>query len=226
MSGLTTGDPAEKIDDEQKVAILLRGGQGCGKNSFTYLLSELLSGYSLANVDSLTDVTDPIHLEQDDRRYLFKVGQIYDVSSQYGPDSIKQGNFGLQIHKNCETIRQMHMKQNIRFFKLKEDKIVELEFFFDNFSLPECYKQHPGNVLMLLRSIAPPLYYETAILGRRDWMLPRAVHPYGSAIQKQRKQEWTQIRTIQKMRVSTGAEDLKMRVPQLGCLVHSRHFIP
>ncbi|KAA6387630.1 MAG: hypothetical protein EZS28_016839, partial [Streblomastix strix] len=69
--------------------------------------------------------------------------------------------------------------------------------------LPECYEQHPGNVHMLLCSIAPPLYYETAILGRRDWMLPRAVHPYGSAIQKQRKQEWTQFRTIPKMRVSS-----------------------
>ncbi|KAA6354026.1 MAG: hypothetical protein EZS28_050447, partial [Streblomastix strix] len=42
---------------QTRVAILLRGGQGCGKNSFTDLLSEVLSGYSLANVDSLTDVT-------------------------------------------------------------------------------------------------------------------------------------------------------------------------
>ncbi|KAA6376454.1 MAG: hypothetical protein EZS28_028018, partial [Streblomastix strix] len=56
---------------------------------------------------------------------------------------------------------------------------------------------------MLLCSIAPPLYYETAILVRRDWMLPRAVNPYGSAFQKQKNQDWTQIRTIPKMRVSS-----------------------
>ncbi|KAA6401936.1 MAG: hypothetical protein EZS28_002542 [Streblomastix strix] len=54
---------------------------------------------------------------------------------------------------------------------------------------------------MFRSSIAKPLYYETAILGHRDWMLPRAVHPYGSAIQKQRKQEWTQIRIISKMHI-------------------------
>ncbi|KAA6404122.1 MAG: hypothetical protein EZS28_000350 [Streblomastix strix] len=34
-------------------------------------------------------------------------------------------------------------------------------------------------------------------------MLPRAVHLYGSAIKKQRKQKWTQIRAIPKMRVSS-----------------------
>ncbi|KAA6365470.1 MAG: hypothetical protein EZS28_039004 [Streblomastix strix] len=67
----------------------------------------------------------------------------------------------------------------------------------------ECFKQHSGNVFIQLCSIAPLLYYETAILGRRDWMFPQAIHPYGSAIQKQRKQQWTQIRTIRKIRVSS-----------------------
>ncbi|KAA6379588.1 MAG: hypothetical protein EZS28_024886 [Streblomastix strix] len=52
--------------------------------------------------------------------------------------------------------------------------------------IKECYKQHSSNVLISLCSIAPLLYCETAILGRRDWMLPRAIHPYWSAIQKQK----------------------------------------
>ncbi|KAA6357545.1 MAG: hypothetical protein EZS28_046928, partial [Streblomastix strix] len=64
------------------------------------------------------------------------------------------------------------------------------------------YWQHHGNVIILFCSIAPPLHYETAILGRRDWILPRAVHPYGFAIQQQRKQEQTQIRTIPDMLIS------------------------
>ncbi|KAA6394908.1 MAG: hypothetical protein EZS28_009562 [Streblomastix strix] len=65
---------------------------------------------------------------------------------------------------------------------------------------------------MLLRSIVSTLYYETAILGRRDWMLLQAVHRYGSAIQKQRKQKWTQIRTIQKMRVSSVGQTCYKRI--------------
>ncbi|KAA6384661.1 MAG: hypothetical protein EZS28_019811, partial [Streblomastix strix] len=56
-----------------------------------------------------------------------KVGWICEIASQYCPESIKPGNFRLQIHKNCDTIRQMHMKQNIRLYKLKEDKVAELE---------------------------------------------------------------------------------------------------
>ncbi|KAA6382323.1 MAG: hypothetical protein EZS28_022150, partial [Streblomastix strix] len=47
---------------------------------------------------------------------------------------------------------------------------------------------------MSFRSISSMLYYDTAILSHRDRMLPRAVHPNGSDIQKQRKQEWMQIK--------------------------------
>ncbi|KAA6387030.1 MAG: hypothetical protein EZS28_017444 [Streblomastix strix] len=57
-----------------------------------------------------------------------KVGWICDISSQYCPEFIKPENFRLQIHKNSDTIRQMHMKQNIRLYKLKQDKVAELEY--------------------------------------------------------------------------------------------------
>ncbi|KAA6397654.1 MAG: hypothetical protein EZS28_006824 [Streblomastix strix] len=56
-----------------------------------------------------------------------KVGWICEIASQQCPESIKPGNFRLQIHKNCDTIRQTYTKQNIRLNKLKEDKVAELE---------------------------------------------------------------------------------------------------
>ncbi|KAA6392828.1 MAG: hypothetical protein EZS28_011643 [Streblomastix strix] len=76
---------------------------------------------------------------------------------------------------------------------------------------------------------------QTAIIGRKDWMLPRAVHPYGSAIQKQRKQEWTQIRTIPKMCVSSVGQARNKSIhsapiratqstcPSRNCIQTTRH---
>ncbi|KAA6386193.1 MAG: hypothetical protein EZS28_018279, partial [Streblomastix strix] len=108
---------------------------------------------------------DPVHLDQDDRRYLFdakiipmteakkeiievsltdidrfciqcfkqlKVGWLCDEALRYCPDSIKTANFRLQIHKNCETICQHVMKKNIRLYKIKEDKIAELEQYVED----------------------------------------------------------------------------------------------
>ncbi|KAA6399533.1 MAG: hypothetical protein EZS28_004935 [Streblomastix strix] len=195
--------------------MILRGGQGCGKNTFTDVLSELVSGYSLKNITSLTSLTsqfnsilsnrvfivlnelttfsssigheidklkslitdptleirtkfsssrveknllnfisvsnhlDPVHLDQDDRRYLFdariipmteakkeiielKVGWLCDEAQRYCPDSIKPGNFRLQIHKNCETIRQHTMKKNIRLYNINEDKLAELQQYVED----------------------------------------------------------------------------------------------
>ncbi|KAA6384453.1 MAG: hypothetical protein EZS28_020018 [Streblomastix strix] len=195
--------------------MILRGGQGCGKNTFTDVLSELVSGYLLRNITSLTSVTgqfnsilsnrvfivlnelttfsssighevdklkslitdptleirtkfsssrveknllnfilvsnhlDPVHLDQDDRRYLFdariiqmteakkeiielKVGWLCDEALRYCPVSIKPGSFRLQIHKNCETIRQHRMNKSIRSYKIKEDKIAELEQYVED----------------------------------------------------------------------------------------------
>jgi hypothetical protein len=42
---------------QTEVAILLRSKQGTGKNTFTDVLCELLSGYSLSNVTSINDLT-------------------------------------------------------------------------------------------------------------------------------------------------------------------------
>ncbi|KAA6369750.1 MAG: hypothetical protein EZS28_034723 [Streblomastix strix] len=42
---------------QTRASIILRGSQGCGKNTFTDVMSELLSGYSLRNITSLTSVT-------------------------------------------------------------------------------------------------------------------------------------------------------------------------
>ncbi|KAA6376471.1 MAG: hypothetical protein EZS28_028001 [Streblomastix strix] len=211
--------------------MILRGGQGCGKNTFTDVLSELVSGYSLRNITSLTSVTgqfnsilsnrvfivlnehatfsssighevdklkslitdptleirtkfsssrveknllnfilisnhlDPVHLDQDDRRYLFdariipmteakkeiievsltdidrfciqyfkqlKVGWLCDEAQRYCPVSIKPANFRLQIRKNCEIIRQHIRNKNIRLYKIKEDKIAELEQYVED----------------------------------------------------------------------------------------------
>ncbi|KAA6397863.1 MAG: hypothetical protein EZS28_006610 [Streblomastix strix] len=56
-----------------------------------------------------------------------KVGWLCDDAQRYCPDSIKLANFRLQIQKNCETIRQHHLKKNIRLYKHKEDKIAEIE---------------------------------------------------------------------------------------------------
>ncbi|KAA6388598.1 MAG: hypothetical protein EZS28_015874 [Streblomastix strix] len=92
---------------------------------------------------------DPVHLDQDDRRYLFdarsipmteakkeiielKVGWLCDEAQRYCPDSIKPGNFRLQIHKNCETIKQHRTKIFIRLCKIKEDKIAELEQYVED----------------------------------------------------------------------------------------------
>ncbi|KAA6384392.1 MAG: hypothetical protein EZS28_020080 [Streblomastix strix] len=61
-----------------------------------------------------------------------KVGWVCEIASQYCPESIKPSNFRLQIHKNCDTIRQMHMKLNIRLYKLKEDKVAELEQYVED----------------------------------------------------------------------------------------------
>ncbi|KAA6388956.1 MAG: hypothetical protein EZS28_015519 [Streblomastix strix] len=44
-------------EQQTRVSMILRGGQGCGKNTFTDVLSELVSGYSLRNITSLTSVT-------------------------------------------------------------------------------------------------------------------------------------------------------------------------
>ncbi|KAA6358639.1 MAG: hypothetical protein EZS28_045833 [Streblomastix strix] len=67
-------------------------------------------------------------------------------------------------------------------------KLLLLCIFAVNFTSADCgfdegWRFYTPDVNTLSRSsIAQPLYYETAILGRRDWMLPRAVYPYGSAI--------------------------------------------
>ncbi|KAA6402154.1 MAG: hypothetical protein EZS28_002316 [Streblomastix strix] len=218
-------------EQQTRVSMILRGRQSCGKNTFTDVLSELVSGYSLRNITSQTSVTgqfnsilsnkvfivlnelttfnssighevdklkslitdptleirtkfyssrveknllnfilvsnhlDPVHLDQDDRRYLFdariipmteakkeiievsltdidrfciqyykqlKVSWLCDEAIRYCPDSIKLANFRLQIHKNCETIRQHVMKKNIRLYKIKEDKIAELEQYVED----------------------------------------------------------------------------------------------
>ncbi|KAA6319454.1 MAG: hypothetical protein EZS28_054814 [Streblomastix strix] len=60
-----------------------------------------------------------------------KVGWLYDEAQRYCPDSIKPGNFRLQIHKNCETIRQHIAKKYLRLYKIKEDKIAELEQYVE-----------------------------------------------------------------------------------------------
>ncbi|KAA6380598.1 MAG: hypothetical protein EZS28_023875 [Streblomastix strix] len=261
-------------EQQTRVSMILRGGQGCGKNTFTDVLSELVSVYSLRNITSLTSVTgqfnsilsnrvfivlnelttfsssighevdklkslitdptleirikffssrveknllnfilvsnhlDPVHLDQDDRRYLvcqcdskytkntqyfnnlfqhinqegfydnlitcfhkldisqfdariipmteakkeiievsltdidrfcikyfkqLKVGWLCELAQQqYCQDQIKPANFRLQIHKNCETIRQHVMRKNIRLYKIKEDKIAEVEQYVED----------------------------------------------------------------------------------------------
>ncbi|KAA6388724.1 MAG: hypothetical protein EZS28_015753 [Streblomastix strix] len=61
-----------------------------------------------------------------------KVGWLCDEALRYCPDSIKPGNFRLQIHKNCETIKQHRMKKTFRLYKIKEDKIAELEQYVED----------------------------------------------------------------------------------------------
>ncbi|KAA6402719.1 MAG: hypothetical protein EZS28_001760 [Streblomastix strix] len=61
-----------------------------------------------------------------------KVGWLCDEALRYYPDSIKPQNFRLQIHKNCETIRQHRMKKQLRLYKIKEDKIAELEQYVED----------------------------------------------------------------------------------------------
>ncbi|KAA6376083.1 MAG: hypothetical protein EZS28_028390, partial [Streblomastix strix] len=60
-----------------------------------------------------------------------KVGWQRDEAQRYCPDSIKLQNFRLQIHKNCETLRQHRMKKQLRLNKFKEDKIAELELYVE-----------------------------------------------------------------------------------------------
>ncbi|KAA6379167.1 MAG: hypothetical protein EZS28_025306, partial [Streblomastix strix] len=61
-----------------------------------------------------------------------KVGWLCDEALRYCPDSIKPGNFRLQIHKNCETIKQHRMQKTFRLYKIKEDKIAELEQYVED----------------------------------------------------------------------------------------------
>ncbi|KAA6384802.1 MAG: hypothetical protein EZS28_019670 [Streblomastix strix] len=61
-----------------------------------------------------------------------KVGWLCDEALRYCPDSIKPGNFRLQIHKNCETIKQHRMNKSIRSYKIKQDKIAELEQYVED----------------------------------------------------------------------------------------------
>ncbi|KAA6361408.1 MAG: hypothetical protein EZS28_043065 [Streblomastix strix] len=120
---------------------------------------------NLLNFILVSNHLDPVHLDQDDGRYLFdarsismtgakkeiievsltdidrfyiqyfrqlKVGWLCDEAQRYCPDSIKPGNFRLQIHKNCETIKQHRTKKSIRLYKIKEDKIAELEQYVED----------------------------------------------------------------------------------------------
>ncbi|KAA6402074.1 MAG: hypothetical protein EZS28_002393 [Streblomastix strix] len=61
-----------------------------------------------------------------------KVGWLCDEALRYCPDSIKPQNFRLQIHKNCETIRQHIRNKYLRLYKIKEDKIAELEQYVED----------------------------------------------------------------------------------------------
>ncbi|KAA6377801.1 MAG: hypothetical protein EZS28_026672 [Streblomastix strix] len=76
-----------------------------------------------------------------------------------------------------KTIRGWFAAFSRSAYPNKEDELLH---YMDCFL--EGYQQHLGNELIFLCSIAPPLYYETAILGRRDWMLLRAVCPYGHEV--------------------------------------------
>ncbi|KAA6401426.1 MAG: hypothetical protein EZS28_003045 [Streblomastix strix] len=61
-----------------------------------------------------------------------KVGWLCDEAQRYCPDPIKSGNFRLQIHKNCETIRQHRMMKQFRLYKIKEDIVAELEQYVED----------------------------------------------------------------------------------------------
>ncbi|KAA6401302.1 MAG: hypothetical protein EZS28_003180 [Streblomastix strix] len=61
-----------------------------------------------------------------------KVRWICGIILQYCPNSIKPGNFRQQIHNNCETLRQHIAKKYIRLYKIKEDKIAELEQYVED----------------------------------------------------------------------------------------------
>ncbi|KAA6393503.1 MAG: hypothetical protein EZS28_010967 [Streblomastix strix] len=120
---------------------------------------------NLLNFILVSNHLDPVHLDQDDRRYLFdariipmteakkeiieislmdidrfciqyfkqlKVGRLCDEAQRYCTDFFKPGNFRLQIHKNCETIRQHTMKKHLRLYKIKKDKIAELEQYVED----------------------------------------------------------------------------------------------
>ncbi|KAA6375974.1 MAG: hypothetical protein EZS28_028500 [Streblomastix strix] len=61
-----------------------------------------------------------------------KVGWLCDEAQRYCPVSIKPGSFRLQIHKNCETIRQHIRNKHLRLYKIKEDQIAELEQYVED----------------------------------------------------------------------------------------------
>ncbi|KAA6384943.1 MAG: hypothetical protein EZS28_019531 [Streblomastix strix] len=78
-------------EQQTRVSMILRGGQGCGKNTFTDVLSELVSGYSLRNITSLTLVTGQFNSILNNRVFIM-LNELTTFSSSIGHevDKLKQ----------------------------------------------------------------------------------------------------------------------------------------
>lgn len=60
----------QNINDKTRVCILLKSNQGSGKNTFTNVLAEILTGYSEINITSLEDLTSDYNMVLENKKLI------------------------------------------------------------------------------------------------------------------------------------------------------------
>ena len=82
----------QNINDKTRVCILLKSNQGSGKNTFTNVLAEILSGYSEVNITSLEDLTSDYNMVLENKKLIIcnELGSL--IKSKTDFDKLKSHN--------------------------------------------------------------------------------------------------------------------------------------
>ncbi|KAA6394935.1 MAG: hypothetical protein EZS28_009541, partial [Streblomastix strix] len=105
-------------DKHTMVSIIIRGIQGCGKNTFTNVLAELFDGYSQSNITNVRDLTGEFNESAIEGMVLdrLKEGMLCSDAQVNCPSDMKLKNFQTAIKFYCDRQRIMRQGQRLCYF--------------------------------------------------------------------------------------------------------------